>query len=231
MVSRSSKLHLYFSIFACLCLHSAISGEQSKKQINDQLLLATAQEEYDKVKELLDQGADINATDARGFTALMFAAQLGNNQITKLILQKATAINAVNEVINAVNEINDTALKWAAYYGRVAVTKTLLSYHADTSIMDHSGNTAIIDAAGQGHAKIVTLLIDAKADINHENNRGQTALTVAKLNRHAEVIALLKSHNAQEGIADSNDTSILIGKIRTAAICPEEKKELWKMAI
>ncbi len=190
-----------------------------------------AQEEHDTVKKLLDDGAEVDATDARGFTSLMFAAQLGNNRIAKLILEKAKASNLLNEVVNAVNEINDTALKWAAYYGRLLVTKTLLDYKADVSIMDTHGNTAIIDAAGQGHAKIVALLIEAKADINHENNRGQTALTVAKLNKHKEVITLLKEHNAQEGIADSNDTSILIGKIRTAAISSEEKKELWKMAV
>jgi ATP-dependent Lon protease len=200
------------------------SHAEVQENLNEQLLLATAQGETQQVIDLIRAGADVNTTDARGFTPLIFAAQIGNNAIALELLRHGANVDAANDV-------SDTALKWAAYNGRLSVTKTLLMYKATVDLQDLHGNTALIDAAFKGHAKIVTLLIQHKANVNHENHRGETALTVAKKNRHAAVLAVLNKYKAQEGSAQEDGTDSYMEKLRTLPLPKPVKKDLWKLIL
>jgi uncharacterized protein len=55
--------------------------------VDNKLIHAVELGNTDGVSELLAKGADINAKDSSGFTALMKAAELGNPDIVKLLLQ------------------------------------------------------------------------------------------------------------------------------------------------
>jgi ankyrin repeat protein len=50
------------------------------------LLIAAAQGDAATVRRLLEQGADVNATDAQGRNALMLAAQRGDAALVRLLL-------------------------------------------------------------------------------------------------------------------------------------------------
>ena len=47
----------------------------------------------DKALFLLDNGADVNAVDARGFTALHRAAEKGHIELVKALLERGAAVS------------------------------------------------------------------------------------------------------------------------------------------
>ena len=80
----------------------------------------------DKLKKLLLAGEDVNAQDLNGWTALHFAAQEGDVEITKLLIDSGADISAIDS--------NGNTPLWVAtinsHYG-TEVLEALLSNRAD----------------------------------------------------------------------------------------------------
>jgi len=75
----------------------------------------------DGLKEAIDAGADINAQDKDGWTALHLAARHGNSEAVRLLLD-----NGANpDLVTKPNEDGITALDLAAYYGHTKCADTL----------------------------------------------------------------------------------------------------------
>lgn len=105
----------------------------------------------ERVEKLLAHGADVNATDDDGDTALHGAAQTGNVEIIGMLLDKGANPNAKNTV-------GGTPLMWAAVYGNVDAVQLLLKRGADASLKDDGGVTAAVWAERNKRDKVVSLL-------------------------------------------------------------------------
>ena len=101
----------------------------------------------DKLHELLESGAGINATDTAGDTALMLAAEKNNEHAAQRLIERGADINARNEA-------GETALMIAAENGAADVVCTLLEEDADPNIRDKDGETALQKATDAGYADI-----------------------------------------------------------------------------
>ncbi|MBI4823896.1 MAG: ankyrin repeat domain-containing protein [Nitrospirae bacterium] len=88
--------------------------------INDDLRRAAEKGDINKVKSLLQHGADVNAKDNNGNTALMYAAVGGHTEIVQTLLNKGANVNAKNNFGN-------TALIYAVKNGRTEIV-SLLGY-------------------------------------------------------------------------------------------------------
>jgi uncharacterized protein len=77
----------------------------------------------------LDEGADVNARDCDGDTALMLAAERGHIELVKVLLKNGADVNAEN--LNG-----ETALMRAAENDRAAAVKILLAHHANCDAGD-----------------------------------------------------------------------------------------------
>lgn len=53
--------------------------------LDEKLIQACEDGNLEKVKFLIDEGADINARDNQGYSALFFASEIRNNEIIKLL--------------------------------------------------------------------------------------------------------------------------------------------------
>jgi len=130
-------------------------------------------------------GADINAGDNHGTTALIFASEKGYKEIVELLLK----IEKIN--VNAKNDIGRTALMVASRNNHKEIVEMLLnSRNIDVNVLDNSGSTALIFSTENGFKAIVEMLLKMpKINIDFRNNNGATAMDYAK--RSPEILDLL----------------------------------------
>lgn len=140
------------------------------------------------VKEAISLGADLNAKNNHGYTALMLAALGGGTrlEIAKLLIASGADLNIKN------SNSGETTLILAALSNELEVVKLLIELGADINIQDAKGYTALIFAASFNRLEIIKLLIEAGADLNIKNELGCTALILAKKFGHEEIAKLIK---------------------------------------
>ncbi len=161
------------------------------------------------VKKLIENGVDINETDEKGDTPLIYAAS--NNQknttILKLLLGNGADVNARNlsgetalmlsmgpggtqegiklllehsADVNIATLDGQTPLMWAAEWFDVGVTNDLLKKGAKINIQTDDGMTVLHIAAKFYRSKTVKLLLESGADPLIKTKAGQTPLLLAQ---------------------------------------------------
>jgi len=101
---------------------------------------------------LLDAGAEIDAKDSTGRTALMYAASGPFVETVGLFLKRGAEVNVQGTLEGF------TPLMTAAAEGLADVVRLLLGAGADRDIKDVDGDTALSFARQNGHAEVVALL-------------------------------------------------------------------------
>jgi len=100
----------------------------------------------ERVKELLEKGADPNTQDEKGRTPLYWAASEGHVDVVRLLLERGVDPNTQDE-------FGDTPLHEAAYKGRVDVVELLLVRGADPNVKDGDGKTPLDSTHSSSAAK------------------------------------------------------------------------------
>ena len=141
-----------------------------------------------KIEKLLARGADVNAKNKEGRTALMGAAFAGHTAIVQALLEAGADVNAKDER-------GTTALSAAAFRGHTATVQTLLEVGAEVNARDKNGMTVLMWAAfGAGdHSATVQALLKAGADVDARDKNGGTALKVAAMVGHTDIVKLLEN--------------------------------------
>ena len=150
------------------------------KDIDKELLKACCNGNLKKVKQLLEEGADVNVKDEKGRTALMFASWYSHKEVVKQLLEKGADVDAEDIY-------GKTALMYASEKGHKEIVELLKSYEAIRDIAEKLLNACVI-----GDLEKVKQLLEKGADVNaREYEYGWTALMLAALNGHKEVVELL----------------------------------------
>jgi uncharacterized protein len=125
-----------------------------------------------KVRVLLKQGADVNAAQGDGMTALHWAAVRGDAGQARMLVYAGARVDATTR------NGSYTPLHLAAKTGNATVIKALLEAGADANARTTSGGaTALHLAAGQGSVDAITALLAKGAEVNgKESAWGQTPL-------------------------------------------------------
>ena len=132
--------------------------QQAKK--NESLFEAARDGDIEQVKNLIAQGADFNAKDKGGRTALHHASNKGQVDIAKLLIKRGADVNA------SIKNEPWTPLLDAASSGQTQVVKLLLENGAKVDEGDSYGYTPLIYALWSRDEECVKALISAGADIN-----------------------------------------------------------------
>jgi ankyrin repeat protein len=156
------------------------------------------------VESLLASGADVNARDGEGSTALMFAAVRGDAKIVQALL-------AAGADPNLKDANGETALLLGAARS-VDIVQALLSEGADPNLEDGEGQTALLVAA-EHQPDAVRLLIESGADVNHLDDFGVGALTIAEASGSAEIVKLLRAAGAKANVSDQLHKAIEKGDL------------------
>ena len=107
------------------------------------------------ITSLLATGADVNARDANGRTALMIAASAGKTDVVELLLVKGANPNMADY------KEGRTALIVAAEAGHAEAARSLLNKGADPNVKDRFGETAMSNAQRLKRVHIGRLLKQA----------------------------------------------------------------------
>jgi len=154
---------LGFQVLASPMLLSCTNGTLSKtiavstpekdmSQLNKDLLYAAREGDIEAVKRLLAKGADVNAKDNWGITALMWTAWPGHTEIVNLLISKGADVNAKDKN-------GRTALMEAAAGGHTEIVEMLMERGADVNSKDNYGITTLFWALQHRHPEIVVLLM------------------------------------------------------------------------
>jgi len=119
--------------------------------LDQQLIEAAGRGNLEFVKTLLGMGANVNAEDDRGMTALMAAAGQGHVEVAQLLIERDADVNARDSA-------GETALMFAASRGLFEVVKLLVENGAALHEKAHGGETAMEMAQKNGDGKTVEFL-------------------------------------------------------------------------
>jgi ankyrin repeat protein len=113
--------------------------ERRKLSLNKYLNRAAIHKDKLEIRKLLKDGADVNARDSNGVTALIIAARWGRDDICSLLISKGADVNAKTDH-------GMTPLMAAAYYGHTQTCAFLLEKGADMNEISKNGRNAFMYA-------------------------------------------------------------------------------------
>ena len=143
----------------------------------------------DALRALIEKKVDVNATEADGSTALLWASYRDDTESAKLLIRARANVNAAND-------LGVTPLWTASQNGSSAMVRTLLEAGANPNAALLAGETPGMVAARSGYAEIVEQLLVKGANANARGARGQTALMWAVAQKHPDVVKVLLAHGA-----------------------------------
>lgn len=158
------------------------------------------------VRLLLDHGAKINAQAADGTTAVANAADSGEIDTVRLLLNRGARLDLPTHEIDLLSgkSLDATsgylALAGATTVGQdsAEIVKLLLAHGAKPNAQSTNDLTPLGRASKNGDAETVRLLLAAGADVNTVDSFGYTALMSARRGSHAEIVILLKAAGAKD---------------------------------
>jgi ankyrin repeat protein len=147
--------------------------------------------DFAAVRALLRQGADVNAPEGDGMTALHWAAEHGDQNLAALLLESGANPGAQTRIGR------HTPLHVAARGGHHLVVRTLVDAKADVNALTTTGAAPLHFAAASGSSETVKILLDSAADVNaREPQWGQTPLMFAAASGRTEAVKVLLARGA-----------------------------------
>lgn len=179
----------------------------SRSDADGQLRDAASRGDARAVREALDAGADLEARDGQGRTALLLATH-GNS------VDAARELIEAGADVNAKDAMQDSAYLYAGARGLDEILALTLAHGADLRSTNRYGGTALIPAAERGHVATVRTLLRAGVAVDHVNRLHWTALLEAILlgdggPRHVQIVQLLLDAGANPELADGDGVTPL----------------------
>ena len=109
------------------------------------------------LNKLINEGANVNARNRNGTTAIMIAAMYGNHRTIDILVSRGANVNAKN--IDGT-----TALMFAVRGGSVPCIRTLLDASADIGAVDNNGKSALEQTGARNFSYVHTVVARALAN-------------------------------------------------------------------
>lgn len=153
----------------------------------------------EKVRQLLDAGANIRSTNYEGRTPLHAAASAGHEAIVHLLLERGAEVDAKDRD-------NNTPLHLAVLQDRERIIRVLLDRGADVNARSTTGKTPLHIAVWKGIDDVVRLLLDRGANMEAKDIYGRTPLHIATDDEYPpnSVIRLLVRRGANINAFDNS---------------------------
>jgi ankyrin repeat protein len=175
--------------------------------------------DLDAMKKIVEGGSglmgklssrpNLNCSDLRGKTSLIYASAFGNKNIVDYLLTKKHEVE-----VNGMDDTQKSALHHAAKQARklqseardnvqADLVRALIAAGAIVEARDHNGCTPLMFAVANGDAQVARVLLEGDpnqpgsgAQVNVKDYEGHTPLDYAKNFGYEELVTLLKDFNA-----------------------------------
>ena len=146
--------------------------------------------------ELISSGANINAPDESGYTALCAAAEGAWSRGIEILLAHKANPNT-----------QDRSVSWSPLMHSVAegceeCAKLLIEAGADLEAVDDDGWTALFIASNNGDAALVKFLLSLDANHNAVDRFGRTPSDLAREHQAHDVVEIITSFAERKKIMD-----------------------------
>ncbi|MCH6255188.1 ankyrin repeat domain-containing protein [Puniceicoccaceae bacterium K14] len=207
---QSRSIIAFFSL-----LFVALFSGYADEPLNQKLWEAIKQGDVESVARFVESGADATAVIEKGKTSTTLAAEEGNLEVLKLLLEdeeslsrtdaygfgllslasKRGHLDLVKYLLDRGMDIDapsgyrfQTPLMAAAEGGNLEVVKFLVEKGADVGYANQTGQSVIMGAKG---GDLVRYLVEQGAEISRKNELGFTATTFAVFNGNQESLKAL----------------------------------------
>ena len=178
---------------------------------------AAREGDADRVRKLLDAGADVNVRNADKqrlqYTPLHWAAYYGHLEIAEILISRGADLDAEDPDYS-------TPLYLAAEEGHPKVVEFLISKGAEVNVKSsrwgypplhraawgpvtmrkHLGRRTVSEIElNENYLKIVGMLLEKGAKVDVLDDDGKTPLDQAIRNGEKEIVVLLRKHGAKTG--------------------------------
>lgn len=156
------------------------------------VLEMTRRENLEELPRVIRGGANLDAFNQRGETALHLASDKGNLELVKILV-------AAGAEVDKKDRYGWTPCMIAAGNGFFPVVRYLHGHGANLNAAEAKGITGLMWASVGNHVNVIKYLIRNGAELNARDQRGRTALDSIKFSSYRNTIRLLRQLGAKEG--------------------------------
>ncbi len=219
--SLAIKLALTFSLFGILAGCSTEGPELTRREpaktttstlspMQVEMLQVAAKGDNARIKELLENGVNVNMRGDDQNTPIMEAAYGMHLDTVKLLLDHGADLSAKKidgatpiglarskEIVDLFKSVS--ALVEAANQGNIQIVRELIDKGTPVNGLDQNGRTALSEASWNGKTDVIKLLLEKGADPTIKKSDGESPVSLATSQKHPEVVALLNDAIAKQG--------------------------------
>lgn len=232
----SISLLFLFSFYSC---NTVKEIDESKISLyNDMLIQAVKDNEDYRIVPLLENGADINAINKKGWSPLLLAIDSNSQEVVNVLIEEGADLyhysydndtplylaiknKQVQIALLLLERGTDyttkkdgkSLLMYSIEYKTPEIANELIKYHdIDINIKGKEGLTPLMLALRNDQPEIAVSLIKSGAKINIQSDGGWSPLMYALFKDYSEVAQLLLNEGADIDIVDS------LGKVGPIAL-------------
>lgn len=156
----------------------------------------------DALSSLIQKGANVNAVNSNGESALFSAVKADSPEIIQLLVENGIITDTRSNLTR--DHLGNTPLHYAVKWNSLNAAQSIISLGFDVNSQNLSGKTALSDSARSGKIEMTQLLIQFGANVNSADISGKTALIDSIQSGNEEMISLLLQNGANPQIQEMN---------------------------
>lgn len=165
-------------------------------ELDQQLIQAASRADGVALRQLIKDGAQVNAVDTWGQTALLLAAREGDVETARTLLRAGADVDGRGGAL--------TPLGQAALRGHTHMVRLLLRSGASVDAAGLNELTPLVTAVKLNHPEVVRLLLKAGANTQVKDRTGAGLLLVTINDDLPQVMAVLLGHGLDPNQPDAD---------------------------
>ena len=198
-----------------------LCGESSEQTI-EELHTHISESTLNRIRILIDSGAEVHSQDTQGDTPLHVAAHCGFSRVASLLVNHGATVSTLNARgesplhasargrLRPWQTWNDDLVAYVDREARDTIS-TLISAGANVAVAGRLGRTPLHVAAEESVPDRISALLEAGADVNAQDRVGRTPLHLLASHARRSISQFVKSSDDEVELATEYGNSEFIG--------------------